>query len=194
MRLPSFIDTSNFVAFHIAPFLHRKERLYQQNLTFFLPWETLRQDKRSCFAIDECPCKAFLCKDTLYDPWHYLGILERKPGGLRNGAPFKEWELPHNIRQLQKRILSKNGGDREFVEVLIAARSYGLEITEEACRQALSDRTVRSEVVLNLVTRQLDPPAIIDPVSTPEKLCLSEEPVADCARYDTLRQDVSCEA
>jgi len=53
LRLPSFIDTSNFVAFHIAPFLHRKERLYQQNLTFFLPWETLRQDKRSCFAIED---------------------------------------------------------------------------------------------------------------------------------------------
>jgi transposase len=51
---------------------------------------------------------------TIYDPWHYLGILERKPGGLRNGAPFQEWELPASIRRLQKKLLAKAGGDREL--------------------------------------------------------------------------------
>jgi hypothetical protein len=35
----------------------------------------------------------------------------------------------------------------------------------------------------------LDPPAV-DPIATPEGLCLTEEPVADCARYDALRQEV----
>ncbi len=29
-----------------------------------------------------------------YDPWHYIEVLERKPGALRNGAPFKDWDLP----------------------------------------------------------------------------------------------------
>lgn len=126
---------------------------------------------------------------TIYDPWHYLGILKRKPGALRNGAPFKEWELPPGIQQIQRQLLSRTGGDREFVEILVAARDHGLEITDEACRTALSNGTVRSEVVLNLITRELDPPAI-DPVSTPERLCLSEEPIADCGRYDRLRQEV----
>jgi hypothetical protein len=32
--------------------------------------------------------------DTLYDPWHYVPVLARKPGALRNGAPFKDWVLP----------------------------------------------------------------------------------------------------
>jgi len=126
---------------------------------------------------------------TFYDPWHYLGILERKPGALRDGAPFKKWELPCAIKQIQKRLLSRPGGDREFVEILIAARDHGLEITDGACQSALSDGTVRSEVILNLITRKLDP-APIDPVSTPERLCLSEEPLADCGRYDSLRKEV----
>jgi len=126
---------------------------------------------------------------TIYNPWHYLGILKRKPGALRDGAPFKEWELPGGIKQIQKRLLSRTGGDREFVEILIAARDHGLEITDGACRTALSDGTVRSEVVLNLITRGLDSPSI-DPVNTPEMLCLSEEPLADCGRYDSLREEV----
>ena len=31
---------------------------------------------------------------TAYDPWHYVPVLARKPGALRNGAPFKDWPLP----------------------------------------------------------------------------------------------------
>jgi hypothetical protein len=81
---------------------------------------------------------------TIYDPWHYLGILERKPGALRDGAPFMDWDLPAGIQRIQKRLLSRAGGDREFVEILVAARDHGLEVTDAACLQALSNGTVRS--------------------------------------------------
>jgi hypothetical protein len=30
----------------------------------------------------------------IYDPWHYLPVLMNRPGALRNGAPFKDWDLP----------------------------------------------------------------------------------------------------
>ena len=43
---------------------------------------------------------------TSYPPWHYLGILERKPGALRNGAPFQQWELPASIRKVQQPVVS----------------------------------------------------------------------------------------
>ena len=33
----------------------------------------------------------------VYDPWHYVPILTRKPGALRNGAPFKDWQLPNAL-------------------------------------------------------------------------------------------------
>ena len=64
-----------------------------------------------------------------------------------------------------------------------------LDITERACSKALSDNTVRSEVVLNLISRELDPPEV-EPASTPESICLKEEPLADCSRYDALCSEV----
>jgi transposase len=127
---------------------------------------------------------------TIYDPWHYLDALEFKPGALRDGAPFKDWKLPAALLKLQKRLLSRPRGDKEFVDILNAARTHGIDITERACRQALADKTIRSEVVLNIIARELDPPPV-DPVSTPEHLSLKEEPVANCNRYNSLLQGVS---
>ena len=39
--------------------------------------------------------------ETIYDPWHYLPVLARKPGALRNGAPFKDWALPPALEQVR---------------------------------------------------------------------------------------------
>jgi hypothetical protein len=35
--------------------------------------------------------------ETIYDPWHYVPVLARKPGALRNGAPFKDWPLAASL-------------------------------------------------------------------------------------------------
>ena len=35
---------------------------------------------------------------TIYDPWHYVPVLARKPGALRNGAPFKDWRAAGGAR------------------------------------------------------------------------------------------------
>ena len=94
---------------------------------------------------------------TVYDPWHYVDALERKPGALRNGAPFKDWELPPAVQQIQARLLGQKGGDREFVEILSAVSAYGLPPIEQACIKALAQGTVQSSVILNLIARQLDP-------------------------------------
>jgi len=38
---------------------------------------------------------------TIYDPWHYVSVLARKPGALRNGAPFKDWVLPTAMERIR---------------------------------------------------------------------------------------------
>ena len=53
---------------------------------------------------------------TIYEWRHHLAVVQRKPGALRNGAPFLE--LPHAFRQLQDHMLRKAGGDREMVDIL----------------------------------------------------------------------------
>ncbi|MFL1495519.1 Mu transposase domain-containing protein [Pseudomonas antarctica] len=53
------------------------------------------------------------------DPWHYLPVLEKKPGALRNGAPFVEWDLPASIKHVRERLHKQPRGDRAFVEFLL---------------------------------------------------------------------------
>ncbi|MBU0674860.1 MAG: IS21 family transposase [Proteobacteria bacterium] len=127
---------------------------------------------------------------TIYDPWHYLGVLQRKPGALRDGAPFQQWQLPPSLLRIQKRLMRQPGGDRDFVDILYASKVHGLEIAETACREALDQGTVQSQTILNRIARAMDPPAMVL-ITPPRKLQLTEEPVADCGRYDRLRQEVT---
>ena len=42
--------------------------------------------------------------ETIYDPWHYVPVLARKPGALRNGAPFKNWPLPASLERVRHKL------------------------------------------------------------------------------------------
>jgi transposase len=53
---------------------------------------------------------------AVFDPWHYLPVLERKPGALRNGAPFKGWDLPDALGRTRDKLRrSFTDWDRQFV-------------------------------------------------------------------------------
>jgi transposase len=62
----------------------------------------------------------------IYDPWHYLPVLMRKPGALRNGAPFKDWDLPSALAQVRAKLRHHADGDQQFVKVLGAVLDHGL--------------------------------------------------------------------
>jgi DNA replication protein DnaC len=61
----------------------------------------------------------------IYDPWHYLPVLMKKPGALRNGAPFKDWELPSALTRVRAKLKQHVDGDRQFVKVLGAVLDHG---------------------------------------------------------------------
>jgi hypothetical protein len=69
----------------------------------------------------------------IYDPWHYLPVLVKKPGALRNGAPFKEWDLPPALAQVRQRLKHHPDSDRQFVKVLGRVLDHGLDIVEHCC-------------------------------------------------------------
>ncbi len=120
------------------------------------------------------------------DPWHYLPILERKPGALRNGVPFQQWDLPIAIVRVRDRILKQPKGDRAFVELLMLAREFGLEPLQVACELVLDGNVVTAAVVMNEM-RRLVAPSTPMPLLVPDMLKLQTEPRADCSRYDHLR-------
>ena len=123
----------------------------------------------------------------IFDPWHYLPVLERKPGALRDGAPFQQWELPVPVRKVLDLFLKQKGGDKAFVELLLLTRPHGLEPLEVACDLALEQGLPAPAVVLNPLHRLLAPTPP-DRMETPDRLRLDQEPRADCDRYDQLRQ------
>ena len=131
--------------------------------------------------------RAFGRDKTIYDPWHYVPALTRKPGALRNGAPFKDWVLPGALERVRRKLAGSADGDRQMVKILAAVLTDGLSAVETACAQALSESVHSADVILNVLARQRDPgPAAT--IFTPEALELRHAPVADCARYDQLRR------
>jgi hypothetical protein len=124
---------------------------------------------------------------VIYDPWHYLPILVRKPGALRNGAPFKDWDLPPGLAAARAKLKPHVDADRQFVKILSAVLDHGLVAVEAACAEALEAGIASSDVILAVLARQLQP--LTPPSMTiPDGLRLKVEPKADCARYDSLRR------
>ena len=127
------------------------------------------------------------CRDKIiYDPWHYLEVLKHKPGALRNGAPFKEWELPEPLMEIRQTLSKRPDGDRQFVGILSAISTYGLEAVVAACADALSAGVSSRDVVLNILSRTHDAPEVSEcepPSHLPE---LKAPPLANCSRYDEL--------
>jgi transposase len=122
------------------------------------------------------------------DPWHYLPVLERKPGALRHGAPFVAWDLPASVKVVRDRVLKQEKGDRAFVDLLLMARDLGeggLDALEVACDLTLQTGVISPAIVLNEMRRLTEAaqPKTME-VTTPR---LTLEPVADCSRYDSLR-------
>src|SRR5947209_5818466 len=131
--------------------------------------------------------RQFRRDQIIYDPWHYLPVLVRKPGALRNGAPFKDWDLPPAVAQVRAKLKSHADGDRQFVKVLGGVLDHGLAAIEAACAEALEAGIASGDVILTVIARQRQP-AAAPSITTPDALRLKIEPMADCGRYDSIRK------
>jgi hypothetical protein len=143
----------------------------------------LRQEGR---IVGEHP-RCFGRGQTIYDPWHYVPVLARKPGALRNGAPFKDWILPTSLERVRRKLAAAPDGGRQMVDILTAVLSDGLPAVEAACAEALGEGVHSADVILNILARAREPARTIT-IMTPDALRLHHEPAADCARYDNLRR------
>lgn len=117
-----------------------------------------------------------------YDWQHYLPLIERKPGALRNGAPFAD--LPRPLRQLRHGLARHIGGDRIMAQVLAAVPVAGLEAVLVAVELVLESGALSAEHILNVVARLTAAPL---PVTVENHLPLKDVPLANPARYDRLR-------
>ena len=123
---------------------------------------------------------------TRYDWQHYVPLVQRKPGALRNGAPFTD--LPESLQRLRRALLRESGGDRLMARVLALVPTAGLEAVLVAVDLALDGAPpsgrVSVEHVINVLAR-LNAAPRPENVETP--LQVMTPPIADTARYDRLR-------
>jgi transposase len=122
----------------------------------------------------------------IYNPWHYLEVLKHKPGALRNGAPFKQWELPEPLVEIRQTLSKRSDGNRQFVGILGAVATYGLDSVAKACAEALAAGAVSRDVVLNILSRSHETPEVSECEPPPHLPELKVPPLANCSRYDEL--------
>jgi hypothetical protein len=124
---------------------------------------------------------------TRYDWQHYIPLLQRKPGALRNGAPFAD--LPAPLQRLRRALLREAGGERLMAQVLAIVPKAGLDAVLVAADLALEGAPPSGRVSVEHVVNVL---ARLNAAPTPEQvvathLALNTPPLADPARYDRLR-------
>lgn len=113
--------------------------------------------------------------------------MQRKPGELRNGAPFAD--MPEALERLRRGLLRQAGGDRVMAQVLAIVPAAGLEAVIVAAELAMEScppsGRVSVEHVVNVLGRLNAPSAA--PLSAETVLQVVTPPLANTARYDRLR-------
>jgi transposase len=153
-------------------------RVYAERLVMATEGQTIAEHVR-CFD------RKHQGGQTVYDWRHYLAVVQRKPGALRNGAPFLE--MPAAFKRLQALLLKRPGGDREMVEILALILHHDEQAVLSAVELALESGVPSKLHVLNLLGRLVEVPAPT-PITTPQGLVLAIEPQANVIRYDSLRE------
>ena len=117
--------------------------------------------------------------DFVYDPIHYLPLLERKTGALDQAVPLQGWDLPEEFATLGRLLESRMGrrGKREFVQVLRLLESFRLEEVHAAIRDSLRLGALSFDAVKHLVLCRLE--------GRPPRLDLELYPYLPRVRVDT---------
>ena len=129
--------------------------------------------------------RSFGRNEARYDWQHYVPLIERKPGALRNGAPFAD--LPEPLQRRRGLLLQRDGGERILAKVLAAVPRHGLEATLVAVELVLDSGNPSPEHIENVLSRLASPPP---PPLVTTHLTVGETPVADPQRYDRLHTEV----
>ena len=96
--------------------------------------------------------------DFVYDPIHYLPLLEQKTGALDQAAPLQGWHLPEEFGTLRRLLESRIGrrGKREFVQVLRLLETFSRQEVHAAVKDAIRLRALSFDAVKHLVLCRLE--------------------------------------
>jgi transposase len=97
-------------------------------------------------------------EDLVFDPLHYLALLEQKTNALDQAAPLAGWELPEQFGELRRLLEARLGkrGKREYVQVLRLLETFPLEEVSLAIQDALRMRAISFDAVKHLLLCRIE--------------------------------------
>jgi len=97
--------------------------------------------------------RSYGAADIVFNPLHYLPLIERKINALDQAAPLHNWELPKAFETLQRILERRSGtiGKREYVQVLRLLERFDMEIVHAAIKDALLRRAISFDAIRHLV-------------------------------------------
>ena len=97
-------------------------------------------------------------EDFIYNPLHYLALLERKPKALDQAAPLQNWDLPDDFEHLRRLMEARMGkqGRKEYIQVLRLMETFGEVEVAVAVEDALRMSAISYDAVKHLVLAKIE--------------------------------------
>jgi len=97
-------------------------------------------------------------EDMVFDPVHYLSLLEQKINALDQAAPLAEWDLPPEFQTLRRLMEARmiKAGRREYVQVLRLLENFDLDDLHVAIKNALRMGAIGFDAVKHLILCQVE--------------------------------------
>jgi hypothetical protein len=115
----------------------------------------------------------------VFDPKHYLALLEQKPGALDQAAPLQNWALPEPLQHLRRLLEERMGnrGKREFIQALRLMEVFPEPVVAAAAMDAIRLGAISFDAVKQLVIAKVE--------RRPAKLDLGDYPYLPTANVKT---------
>jgi hypothetical protein len=97
-------------------------------------------------------------EDFVFDPLHYLALIEQKINALDQAAPLAGWQLPEEFATLRRLLEARMGkeGKREFVQVLRLMEAFRIEDVAAAVRDAIARGAIGFDAIKHLVLCRIE--------------------------------------
>ncbi len=104
------------------------------------------------YHLDKLIAKHRRCWDRecqIFDPMHYLELLDRKPGSLDYARPLEDWHLPDCFNTYRRCLEAhRENGTKEYIQLLLLLNKYSTRQISQAIRKALNYRIYCYDAIL----------------------------------------------
>jgi transposase len=117
-------------------------------------------------------------EELIFDPLHYLALLERKTNAFDQAAPLEGWQLPEELARLRRLLEARLGkpGKREYVQVLRLLEDFPMSDVTAAARQAVELGAIGFDAVKHLLLCRIE--------QRPPRLDLAQYPHLPAAQVE----------